>query len=302
MAGPVAGLVHDHPSQSLRLILGVPGAARLDTPVVSGVEWASVSPNGRLALAVREGSTLLYSYDPAFSELTETAVSGAVEPPSLAAWSLDSASAVVYSAESRSLQWVRVHSFGAYADPAIPLPAFDGAVSALAVSGAFAKAALAVENDGAYLIASSGTVQPVLPAMDLAAIALDPSGRTLWAAGRKTGELLQVTLDVDEPTTQVLFSNSEDIADITAIGLSANKRSLYLVDRASSRLLVFDLAFSGISREIALDAPVSALAPLGRSTMLLAGPRNNPDDPVYILDEAAEPSIFFVPAVREEIQ
>lgn len=302
VAGPVTGLVHDPSSQSLRLILGVPGAARLESPLVSSVDWASVGPNGRLAIALHHGETFLVSYDPATAELTETPIDGALSAPSLASWSADSSAVAVYSAESRRLQWIHLTPLGALAAPALPLAGLDGAVTALATGKACTKAAVAVEGGGVYLVDPYASLQPVLASAGVAAIAVGPGCHTIWAATRQTGEIVQVTLGSGETASEILLSDPDRLADVSALALSSNQRSLYLADRASSRLLVFDLASASIAGEIALDAPVTALAPVGRSAVLLLGPRSSPGDPFYLLEESGDPALFFIPAAGVDIQ
>lgn len=302
VAGPVTGLVHDPSSQSLRLILGVPGAARLESPLISSVDWASVGPNGRLALALHHGETFLVSYDPATAELTQTPIEGALGAPSLAAWSADSSALTVYSGKSRRLQWIHLTPYGAFAAPALPLAGLDGAVTALATGKGCSKAAVAVDGGGVFLVDSYASLQPVLPTADAAAIEVGPGCQTIWAATRQTGEIVQVNLASDEPASEILFADPDRLADVSALALSSNQRRLYVADRASSRLVVFDLASASITSEIALDAPVTALSPAGRSSVLLLGPRSNPADPFYLVEDSGEPALFFIPAAGVDIQ
>ena len=59
LRGPVSRVVFDQNARALRPMLGVPGAAYLAAPLVSGIDAASVSPDGSAALAVQEGRLVL---------------------------------------------------------------------------------------------------------------------------------------------------------------------------------------------------------------------------------------------------
>lgn len=53
--GVRSGVLFDAPSGSIRFVEGIPGAAHLGGPAAEGLEAASVSPSGRVALARRDG-------------------------------------------------------------------------------------------------------------------------------------------------------------------------------------------------------------------------------------------------------
>ena len=53
---PVAGFVYDRASQTVRPMLGVPGATYIGSPVLNDVDVASVAPGGKWALIGKSGS------------------------------------------------------------------------------------------------------------------------------------------------------------------------------------------------------------------------------------------------------
>jgi hypothetical protein len=63
VSGPVSGIVFDGPTRSLRWIVGLPGAALLGPTLGSDFDAASVSPDGRLAVAVKDGRLYLARLD-----------------------------------------------------------------------------------------------------------------------------------------------------------------------------------------------------------------------------------------------
>jgi hypothetical protein len=296
MGGPITGLVFDSPSKSLLQILGIPGAARLSPPLLSEVDWASVAPDGSTAVILSQGQARLVSGKVLLQDPAGTRVDGLLDSPLFSCWADDSASLVLYSAANRALQWVRLSGKTAAAEPAVPLTGFDGDVTAIAADRSSNVVAVSVAPAGVYLIGSSGSATPLLLDVDASAIALEPGGKTLWVADRTAGRLLAVTNLGLAPETQQLISDPEKLAVISALGLSSDRKRLYLASRSTQQLYQFDLAGAFLSEGIALDAPASLLQPLGRPSLRLLGPRDKLDDPLYLLDENSGPGLFFVPA------
>ena len=56
LTGPTSGLLFDAPSRAIRVVMGVPGAAYLGAALASDLDNGSVSPNGRLAVAMSAGA------------------------------------------------------------------------------------------------------------------------------------------------------------------------------------------------------------------------------------------------------
>lgn len=300
MTGPITGLVFDGPSRSLRLMLGMPGAARLDTTLLSDVEWASVAPNGRMAIIARHGETRLFSKDEMDSAPEGTALIGAMESPGLSAWAADSSAVAVFSAQTQSLQWIRLEAQSATAEPALALSGVEGTVTALAVDPGSRLAVVAVQNTGVYRISSSGGVALVVPIPDASALAMEPGGRTLWIADRTQAQVLEVALDQPGSPANALLTGAERFADLSVLGLSSDKKTLYLADRPTRRLYLYERSTAALSEPIALDAPATLLAPLGRSTVLLLGQRAKLEEPLYILDVSSGPALYFVPVLGGE--
>jgi hypothetical protein len=89
------------------------------------------------------------------------------------------------------------------------------------------------------------------------------------------------------------------LADLSAMALSSDRKRLYLADRATRRLYVIDRSSASIDEGVALNEPATMLMPLGRPSILLLGQRTRLDEPLYVLDENAGPSVFFVPAMED---
>jgi len=131
LAGPLSGFVFDPPSRAIRPILGIPGAAHLGSPVFSNIDFAAVAPNGRLALAVREGHLWII---PDLNAADADQPAAAIDNPAQIVWASDSSTAVVYSSSAQSMQRV-LFPAGAAArlDSPIDTSFLPGRISSLAV-------------------------------------------------------------------------------------------------------------------------------------------------------------------------
>ena len=301
IGGPIAGFVFDAPTGSLRQVLGTPGAARLSPPLLSGVDWASVAPNGQMALVIRQGETRLVSRDNIGQDPAGTLVESVLEEPQFSAWAADSSAVALYSSATRSIQWLRFAAQTSTAEAPVPLTGVDGTVTAFAADASSGLALVVVEGAGVYRISSmDGTIQ-VLAVGDISAIALEPGGATLWAADRANAQVLQVlNPGSSEPESSPLLADAEKLADVSALGLSSDRKQLYLASRTTRLLYGFDRSASLLSDGIALDTPVTELLPLGRASLLLLGARDKAGAALYVLDERSGPGIFFVPAPAGE--
>ena len=182
LSGPITGLVFDKPSQSLRQVVGMPGAAVLGQPILSDVDWASVAPSGRVAIVMRQGEVRLFS---AAADPVEVIIQGTVNSPLYSAWSADSSAVALYSAAGSSVQWVRFIHQGPVADPAIPIAwETKTEVTAFAADEKSRLLILAVAG-GVYRVGASGEPTILLPLPAVSALALEPGGQTLYSPVRQ---------------------------------------------------------------------------------------------------------------------
>jgi hypothetical protein len=296
MTGPSIGLVFDQPSQSLRQIAGMPGAARLGDALVEAVDWASVSPDGRTALFTCQGVMRLLTLGGAEPNVEGVPVDGAVGSPTLAAWTKDASSVVLYSPAARSVQRVRLGAQLAVAEPPIELAGVEGTVTHLQAGGDSEVIVLAVAGIGVYRIGSSQGASLLASVADTAALAIDGAGKTLWVADRSNAQVLQISNLTDGPEVTKLVADPEKLSDLSALALSSNSQSLYLADRATRKLYVLDRSSNALSDGVELDMPATAITPLGRPSVFWLGQREKAGEPLYVLDDSAGPAVFFVPA------
>jgi hypothetical protein len=296
IAGPVTGLIYDAPSRSVRPILGMPGAARLDSAILADVDWATVAPGGRTVVGVRQGEARLYTNKGETPDQEGTLVTGLAETPQLACWAANSAAVAVYLPSSRSVQWLRLTGGQMAADPAVVLSGSEGPVTAMAADVSSGLIFLAVSGSGVYRLSPSSGPVLLTAAADVPAMALDAKGQTLWIADRANGLLLEMgEAGTDSSTSRVLLRDADHWKDISAVAPSSDGTRLYLASRTAASLFLFDRANGAVSDGIPLDAPATEFTKLGRPSLLLLGGRERADLPVYVMDERSGPAVYFVP-------
>jgi hypothetical protein len=208
----------------------MPGAAVLERPLLPDVDWASVAPNGRIAVVMRQGETFVFSVG---TDQAETLIQGTVNSPLYASWAADSSRVALYSAASSSAQWIRLTPQGPVADPATPLSlGSDAEITAFAADEKSRLLILAVAGRGIYRAGASGDTVLLLPLADASAIAMEPGGQTLWVSDRANARLLQIADPASQSEFQVIGTDAERLADLSAIALSSDRQRLYLANRS----------------------------------------------------------------------
>lgn len=297
ISGPSTGLVFDAPTGSLRRILGNPGAARLSTPLLSGLDWASVAPDGVSAVISLQGETRLVTA----ADLDGSPIDAVLPEPRFSAWAPDSSSVALYSPAAAAIQWLRRDGSLSTAEPSIPLTGAEGSAVAFAADAASRQAFIAIDGAGLFRVSAADGTSLLLPAPHVSALAVEPGGAALWAADRDAAAVIQILQPgSSEPAVSPLLTDSEKLTDISALGLGAGGRHLYIADRAAKLLFSFDRDAAALSEGIALDTPAAALLPLGRPSLLFLGARQGDRDALYLLDERTTPTLFFVPVPPAE--
>ena len=296
LSGPITGLVFDKPSQSLRQVAGMPGAALLGPAVLSDVDWASVAPSGRVAIVVRQGETRLFS---TATGPAEVIIQGTVNTPLYSAWAADSSTVALYSATGSSVQSVRLTQQSPVADPAIPI-AWEAKthVTAFAADEKSRLLILATAG-GVYRIGASGEPTLLLPLPDASALAVEPGGQSMWIADRANAQLLQISDPASNPEPQVIGTDVDRLGDLSAIALSSDRKHLYLANRSTRRLYMLDRSSAILSEGVELPGTATTFIPLGRPSVFLLGQRTKMGESLYILDENAGPGVIFIPAMEE---
>src|ERR1017187_3438541 len=101
---PASGYVYDSIAGTIRPVLGFPGSSYAGPAVLTGVTWASVAPDGRAALMVRQ-DRLWWTQDLSNANITPVGID-AIDSISDCRWSADASAAAVLSSATATVTWL----------------------------------------------------------------------------------------------------------------------------------------------------------------------------------------------------
>jgi hypothetical protein len=302
-SGIVSGWMQDPPTQSIRLINGMPGAALLGRQVISDLAWASTAPgSGSIAIALRNGEAgeSLLLRGEVVKTIEGSALAGV---PQLAVWTPDAKTAVLLWSDTRMAQIVRISGDNAHAGPQFAIDNLPegGAISA-AVAGSDAVYFAITGSGGIFKTAfvddtSMAAADLLLPAVDCQVLAVQPEGAKLWTVDRISHALIELSTSLSNSDNgpAVILSDAEVLSDISALQISTDRKSLYVANAASRRLYKLNLESRTVDGNPAeLDVAARMMTPLTRPATFLLGVRGSAQEPVYLWDEVSG-NVFFVP-------
>jgi len=290
VAGPVTGFIFDPPSETIRPMLGIPGAAYLGDAVATGLSAAAVSPNGTLALGVeRTGRLLLYT-GLSHSGAHPVSVPGAIPGGSLFAWSADSSAAAVYAVGSLKAQIVTASAKAPAAGAAIDLSSLPGAVAAMAFDG---QRILVGVSGGIFLASASSPPQKIADAVSPTAMAL--ANGSLYFADQQTQEIWQISNYAAAPAA-ALFANDSGVNGPVGLQVSADGQRLFVANAGSRKLTVYDIAARSALQTLELPFTPTRLDGFGNTSVFVMN--GGAPGPLYIARDggAGKAAVFFVPA------
>lgn len=291
--GPDSGLVYDPPTQSLRSIAGLIGAARMGDAIVQEVEWASVAPNGRTAF-YRKGGKIL-SLTPA-GQVKEAPISQVADPEEVF-WGAGSGTALLVWTRAKLTQRLEIDAAGAITSDGVQTLELDGEITA--VTGANdGRIFAAVAGRGVYLAdARKGTSRMLLPMASCPALSVSGDGRELWAVDGERGVLYRIGMGDEQPA--VVTTDPERLTGVSRMAISSNHTDLLLANPQTRTLYLYGASSRSLTEVAALEAPVTQLRPLGRETLFLLSLRATKTETVQLYDDARG-DVYFVPFVGGE--
>jgi WD40 repeat protein len=290
--GSVTGFVYAPASRSVRPLLGVRGAASMGSALLDQVDWASVAPGGRAALAVKDGQVqVLLGLDGLVP--AQVSVDGLIDSPGRVAWSRDGRFAAVYASSTGLLQRVRFGGAAPLADTPLDISSL-GRVTALAINVAGDRIAFGIDSAGLYLVEAGQSPALISAIAQPAAAAFDDSGQRLYAVDAATGRILEFNSGAGEAEFAAL-----DQADVAGLAVSGNGRYLLVTCKTAKTVSVYDIASRTLANTIPLDFAPSRLDRLSADPVfLLNGDKGS--EWLLILDATETPGVYFVPAGSEE--
>ncbi|MGH9657836.1 MAG: hypothetical protein ACRD96_04775 [Bryobacteraceae bacterium] len=280
--GPVPGLVYDRESNSVRLMIGLPGSAYLGEALAGNVSAASVSPNGNAALIARgEAVSLLRGAG-------NVALDGA-EGATRFAWNNSGTSAALYNAASGAVQvWTNLDQNPSRGETRNV--ARLGNPTALAFDGVNV---IAGTPSGVWVLGENSAPKQAAQASNPVALAI--AGANLYFADAETNQIWEVR-DYAGAAAQVLFADGRDgVASPAGLGLFNNNTRLAVANASS--VDVFEIASHASLGHVELDFAPTRLEALGNLALLNYGKSG---EPLYVLQAAENLQVYFVPAGREQ--
>ena len=294
--GPVTGLVFT--AQTVRPLLGAPGAAVAGPTLMTGVQWASVAPSGNWGLISQRGLPARVFSLPGNTSF-QVAAEGLIDGIDQAAWSRDGSYALAYSSRSAQMQRLRFSGSAVSVDAPVSLSSF-GAVTTLAIDPTGSQMAFGVagtSSAGLYLVQPqqtpvllSGMEQPV-------AAAFDGTGARLYVVNGKTQTIFEFNSGVGPMAFGSLAGQSGSASNPIGLAVSGDGNCLLLTDAASQAILEYDTTSQQLTNTIPLQFAPSRMDAVSASpAFLLNGDRSN--EWLMILDAGQVPRVYFVPATE----
>ncbi|MEP7362686.1 MAG: hypothetical protein ABI972_05475 [Acidobacteriota bacterium] len=294
LGGPVSGLVYDEQTHAIRIMMGVPGAAYLGASVAGELDFATVAPNGRSALALKAGKLALLRFD---AELHTEPLAENYPTPSLSSWNSDSDAVAIYGAEAGIAVWRKIATG---IEPAgLGNPTTLGRISAMSLEASTRSVVYVVDGDGADAVyrTTEGS-EPALLAngSDIPAIAVSKSG--VFFADRAANSV-SVARDSGGSVEVAMIAN-ESLGVSDPVGLAVLGNALLVASGANHELVRLNAATGELLGRVALDFTPDRLVALtmgtdGASPLFSLKSRGASSDPLEVLD-AARGAVFFVPA------
>lgn len=311
--GPVSGIVYDGAERAIRPMMGVPGAAYLGAPIAGRVDFASIAPDGRRALAVTGGRLfLLRGLNTGAVRWVPLEEESAVP---MVAWRADSAAAAVWS---RGGNRIRLWSALASSDAGSPGPTNPRAESRSArvarqndpeltelgrVAGPLTtlgvdsldQVVFGVEGEGLYLAAAGRRPSLIAPMRRPSAIAF-AANDLLYATDQARGEVIEVSRYGGSPDVTLLAGADRAVADPIGAALSPDGRSLVVAGAASRKVVYLDRATRAAVAAVDLDFEPSGIEPLSGASLFLLKSRRSAGETLQVLEASRQPAVYFVPA------
>jgi hypothetical protein len=295
---PMTGAVFQASDRSIRLVLGVPGAAYLSDPVLEGLDGAFIAPNGARALVLKDGQLLAARDLQANASIEASAAwPGCAD---LVQWSEDSAAAAVYCRASGALQLFRwTPSSAAPEVQDLDASSVTGRLNAIAVDPRGRFLAAAFESAGVWRLQPGEPPRLLASLASPSALAVHPAGDSIFVANREACQVVEVRNAAGEPDISIFASLAEPVCDPSAIAFAGRGSGLLLTDATARTVRVFDLRGGVPADSIALDFSPTTLAPLVSGSVFLLNSAKGPDEPLYVWN-AAKRAAFFLPAGRRQ--
>jgi WD40 repeat protein len=300
LRGPVSGLIYDHPSRSIRPVVGFPGSSYLGQPALRDVETVFLAPDGESALVVEDGQVVLIR-GLRNGNLTKILVSELNGQVDHVAWASSSGSLVAYCSSMRRLLRLDVRTSPPMSGPSTDLSYLEGDVTGVVTNDDASLTVIGFRHPtqgGLYAVSEGAPPVQLSATKDPGAAVFADSANVLYAIDRDARQILRFPNGVYGGWEWLSFSGeSERLADPVGIALSPDGQRLYVAGGVDRMIREYDLRSLELLLEIRLDVIPQGLSPLpATSSVFVLGPQKGGEQPTWLLDARRVPSVSFVPA------
>lgn len=299
VGGPSLAYVFDAGRLSIRPLIGVAGSSFLGDATLTGLQFASVAPNGTSAIAIWS-DRVEWIADLGDYPGSSAVIEGSLANPDRIFWDRASSSAVLFSSTARQAQFVQ-RAGGAFTLRNASTPdSCVGAVKALAADAANSIAAVLCSpsaDTGAtpslFFLQPDSISSPV-QTPDIPVSAAFAQDGSLYIAGG-TSTVSVVRNPGAGAGADLLFVEPDAPNGASALLVQSAEQLLYSADGAQRRVRVYNLnSFEKID-DLAVDWQPTQFQPfLPNSFLLNTGAKSF--EPVILLRTAPKRAVLFVPA------
>jgi hypothetical protein len=301
----VLGYVLDAGGQAIRPVNGIPGSSLLGEPLALPfpVAAAAFSSQNTYALVVSAADDrMAYTVQNLGAEPSMTLIEGAITGADRVFFDKDASAGALLASDTRQLQLLRGLPASPLAEQPIDLSTIPGSITAVAIDRTATNILIAAAAEyGALYLVQFGSGEPSLPRLianfaSPSAVALLRDDRDVIVADMALNEITLIHEFAATPEIFRVADERDGISGPAGLWISTDNRRLYIANNASRTLGIWNLELQSIEAAFSLDAAPTRLTPLqGSSTFVLneAG-----EDPLLLLDAAADPAVYFVPAAR----
>ncbi len=267
---PMAGVLVDHVSRTIRLVVAKEDRVNAGLPRVREFDSAWLAPDGRTALLTKSGALyLVRRLDGAVPVWREFREDGAAV--ARAAWSSGAAALALHLPGEEKLEiWKKSPQGELRLAWEADLAGIGERIVSIAVGPESKEAFLATQGreSGTLWILQQNQQPRMLMPLDRAG-ELQLVDGALYVADRGRNEVLRYTGWDAMPRVDTLVTAGHGLADPVGFALLAEEKKLVVASAGNSQLLVLDLRSSQVGEPVPLETPPARLERLGAAPLFL---------------------------------
>jgi len=300
VGSPSTSYIFDAGRSSIRPLIGFAGSSFLGDAALTGVQFASVAPNGTSAVIVWPDRVEWVADLSKYWE-SSSLIGGSLAAPNQIFWDRTSSTAVFSSASERQVQFVQ-RTGGGFTLRTLAVPdSCTGTLKTLDADAANALAAVLCTPDqqvatgGQNLFLLQPNAAPALVQLPSAPVSAAFALNGAFYVAGVDSAISVIRTPASSSTAELLFTETENSTGAAALLVRSTEQLLYSADSGQRRIRVYDLnSFQKVDDLDAGWAPTQFQPFLANSFLLNTGGTSS--EPRLLLRTAPQRSVLFVPA------